>query len=123
MVVVYKCKFTNTEYVTDSFFQDKTDEYDGSVWAIQSHYKSKGGESYGIGEEDDIGEAEKVLNVEDACLLQKTKYKKKEFMTWAGSYLKKVAKEFEDEDEKKAFKSGCKKFIKFVVANFKEMDL
>lgn len=122
MVIVYKCKYTDAEYMSDSFFPDKTDEYEGVIWAVNSMYIEKT-DGFTAEDDEDVG-PKKVLNIADQFYLEKTEYKKKAFLTWAGSYLKKVAKEFKDQpDEKKLFKSQTKKFMKFVIANFKEMDL
>jgi hypothetical protein len=125
MVKIYKCKYTDFEMFSDAF--DFETLYEGFAYRLDGKMVVKGAENFGIGDEEDAGDAEeeKVIDIVDRFFYTKATYKKKEYMTWAGAYLKKVAAGLAEShpDRVDGFKAQTKNLLKFIVDNFDNCDL
>lgn len=123
MVIVYTDKITGHELISDSYNLEPM--YEGIAFFVKSNKVTEEALDLGIETEDgDAGDggAERVNNITHFFNYQATSYKKKEYMTYIKSFIKRTLASIEDEERQALFKTQSMKLVKFILANIKEID-
>lgn len=129
---VYKCLFTQEELISDSYKQDSAfdnADFDDVAFEVKSSRVKKGGEDYGISNNDDDGgdladAVETVVDVSDSFQLQETTFTKKDFQAYIKAYLGRVKKHLEEKnpDRVAPFMEGAQKVVKRILSDFDEFQ-
>lgn len=116
------------EMVSDSY--PHTVVYGGAGLEVRARYKTKGIEQIAIASDDlieDDGTGETVVDIVDAFKYNEIpSFPKKDFMAWCKAYFAKVTAKLEERGQKDridGFKKGATDLVKFIVANYDEMQI
>jgi hypothetical protein len=129
---VYKDVFTGDELFSDSY---KITEIDGCVYRVESSFKQKGEEDFGIAHNTDEDEgdtggyggagAETVNEVVDAFKLQKLEgYTKKDYLAHIKRYMAQLKNYVQNHnpDRLEDFQKQVQAYVKKVASRFDEYD-
>lgn len=130
---VFKDTFTKDELMSDSYkptspFDDAT--LDDVAFEVQSARVQKGGEDYGIADNDEeggggLGDAvETVIDVVDAFKYTSVPMSKKDFGAYIKGYMVRVKKHLEENkpDRVDPFMKGAQSLVKKILSQYDDFD-
>eukprot|EP01094_Clydonella_sp_ATCC50884_P013044 TRINITY_DN23315_c0_g1_i1.p2 TRINITY_DN23315_c0_g1~~TRINITY_DN23315_c0_g1_i1.p2 ORF type:complete len:178 (+),score=70.54 TRINITY_DN23315_c0_g1_i1:42-536(+) len=123
-MLIYKDTFTGDEVASDSY---PSAELDGVVLQMEGKFILKGGEDFGIENNDEEGAGvedtqEKVINIVDVHRLQEQNFTKKQYGVYIKGYMKRLKAHLEEKnpDRVAPFMKGAATFVKKVLSEFNE---
>ena len=123
MVIVYKCVFTGSEMISDSYPTSET--YDGYIIECQSQTVVKDALDLGIGEADDCDDqAEKVNSIVDGFAMMAMEMKKGEFQSYIKKYMAKIIAHLTENapDRVDGFKKNATLVVKMLLGSFDDCE-
>jgi hypothetical protein len=124
---VYKDIISGDELCSDAYPQAWL--FNDACMEVKASYTKKGSDQIAIASDDVIEEddnAETVINIVDAFLLNEITFTKKDFMAWVKGFLKVVSEHLEKTGKSERipeFKKGATDLVKLIVGQFDEFQV